>query len=757
MIDVVATARVPRVWMRGAIGLLGITLGMLTTSCTWMSRLGVHSESEAATLMLRHVEKYHYSNVSVDNRVSLETLENYLKRLDVQRLCFTAEDIDSFRARYGHLLDDAIRQGQLGPAREIYDLYQRRRADRLNFLLGYLKARPDLNTARYWIPIRNEEPWPANQADLEQLWQDQVRHDFINLMLEERSYEAARALLHHGYDRAREYDAFLAGSYFEPFMDSFAHALDSHSHYSSRPSPGSALKARDRGDLDGRIGITLEDGKNEVVVKDVVPGGPAAEQGLKPGDRIVALEVYGDGRLEDVEGWSPRDVGRLTSGSPGTTLVVRVLPAAGESEAYEAPLLRVKASQIYEQAKSLSPDLSSSEDQAGRRTPARSTKKIMHIDQDGQTLKIGVILLRGFDRGSARDVKGLLGELQSEGVDGMLLDLRNNPGGRMSETTRIIGFFLGKGPVGQVRDRKGRLRVKRSAARPAIWDGPLAVLVNGGSASGSEVLAAAIQDHGRGLVVGQRTFGKGSGSVRFPIKVGDRGSLSDATMHITTLMVYRATGRSIHFRGIYPDIELPAAGIRWLSLRSLTRESGSLNPDLPANESLLSTAADFRRANAPQLQVAALAARHRQRASQELQWRLMEEQLELIPRLNSRSPVLLNLDQRREEQVARCAKELERTTAWLEKEGLGAATIEPAQADFLRQQKDMLPRCLASSLDEPALLRALVTARGFTLLPVGQGYELEPYDLSLEQTARIVADMVRFRVSIAPTATASFR
>ena len=178
---------------------------------------------------------------------------------------------------------------------------------------------------------------------------------------------------------------------------------------------------------------------------------------------------------------------------------------------------------------------------------------------------------------------------------------------------------------------------------------------------------------------------------------------------------------------------------------------------MPANGSLLSTAADFRPVNALQLQVAALAARHRQRESQELQWRLMEKQLELIPRLDSRSPVLLNLDQRREEQVAQCAKELERTTAWLEKEGLGAATIEPAQAEFLRQQKDMLPRCFASGLDEPAFLRALVTARGFTLLPAGQGYELEPYDLSLEQTARIVADMVRFRANGTSAATASFR
>lgn len=757
MTDVVATARVPRVWMRGAIGLLGITLGLLTTSSSWMSRMGVHSESEAATLMLRHVEKYHYSNVSVDNRVSLETLENYLKRLDSQKLYFTAEDIDGFRARYGHLLDDAIRQGQLGSAREIFDLYQSRRADRLNFLLGYVKARPDLNTARYWIPIRYEEPWPANLADLEQLWKDQLRHDFINLMLEERSYEAARALLHHGYNSQWEFDSLLARSYFQPFMDSFAQALDLHSHYSSRPSPGNALKAEGLGDLNGRIGISLEEGKNEVVIKEVVPGGPAAEQGLKPGDRIVALEVYGGGRLEDVEGWSPRDVGRLTSGTPGTTLVVRVLPAADESEAYEAALLRVKASQLNEQAKSLSPSLPGSGNQAGLRTPPRSTKKVMHIDQDGQTLKIGVIDLPRFDRGSARDVKGLLGELRSEGVDGILLDLRNNPGGRMSETIRIIGFFLGKGPVAQVRDRKGRLRVKRSAAIPAIWDGPLAVLVNGLSGSGSEVFTAAIQDHGRGLVVGQRTFGKSSGTISFPIKVGDGGSLSDATMHITTTMVYRATGHNIHLRGIYPDIELPAAGINLLSLFSPTRKSGSPNPDMPAQESLLSTAAGFRRGNAPPLQVAALAAWHRQRASQELQWRLMEARFELMPPLDFRSPVLLNLELRREEQAARCARELERATSWLKKEGLGAAAIEPAQAEYLRQRKDILPRCLASGLEEPAFLRALVTARGFTLLPVGQGYELEPYDLSLEQTARIVADMVRFRASGTSAASASFQ
>lgn len=740
----IAATRFRRVWVRGAFGLLCVTLGVVTTSCTWMSRLGVHSESDAATLMLRHVEKYHYSNVSVDDRVSLETLENFLKRLDSERLYFTAEDADGFRARYGDLLDDALRQGQLGPIQDVYDLYRRRRAEHIEFALRYVETLPGLNTGRQWVPGRNEGPWPANQAALEQVWKDQLRHQFINLILEDRNYEAARALLHHGFRRAGESDALRAGFYFQSFMESFANALDSHSHYRSDRSRGSASNSGDGADFDGRIGISLEEGTNETVVEEVFAGGPAAEQGLKPGDRIVALDVYGDGRLENVEGWSPADVGRLTRGSAGTTLVVRLLPADGKSEAYVARLKRVRASQVYEETGS---------------TPVKPGKKIIPIDQDGQTLRIGVVSLPDFSRGSARDVKDLLGELRSEGVDGVLLDLRNNPGGRMRETIRIIGLFLGKGPVGHVRDREGRLNVKRSPVRSATWDGPLAVLVNRYSASGSEIFSAAIQDHGRGLVVGQRTFGKSSGSRRFSIRVGYPDSFSDATMEITTLMAYRATGHSIHLRGIHPDIELPAADTRWPLSRSPTFVSTSRTPDppdgkpFPAEETIT---ADFKRADVSRLQIAALAARHRQRASREARWRLMEDQHEQITRLDNRSPVLLNLDQRREEQAAQCARELERTAAWLEKSPLGTTTIEPALAEFLRQSKDsMLPRCLAANLDGPALLRALFAARGFTLLPAEQGYKFETYDLPLEQTARIVADMVLLEESSAPIATAS--
>lgn len=737
---------------RCVLGLLGVALGLLTTSCTQ----GVHSEAEAATLMLRHVEKHHYSNVSVDDRVSLKTLDNYLERLDRQRLYFTVEDVESLRAGYGQLLDDAIRQGQLGPAREIYDLYRRRRADHLDFVLGYLEARPDLNTARQWIPGRDKEPWPANRAELARLWQDQVRHEFINLMLEDRRYETAHALLHHRFRRARESDALRTGSYFRLFMNSFARALDPHSHYRLREPPDGDANAGAGEDFDGRIGITLEDRKNGAVIEDVVPGAPAAGQGLKPGDRIVAMDIYGDGRLEDVENWSPRDVGSLSRGSAGTTLVVRVLPADRESEAFEASLKRAKASQVYEEARSLSPDLPDPDDQSDAADPERSNKRVMQIDQDGRTLRIGVISLPRFYGGSARDIKRLLGELKSEGVDGMLLDLRNNPGGRMKETLRIIGLFVGKGPVGYERDRKGQLKVKHSATWPATWGGPLAVLVNERSASGAEIFAAAMQDHGRAVVVGQRTFGKSTGRVTFPIKVGAGDSFSEATMGITTFMFYRLTGRSIHRRGVHPDIELPAAGISWPSAGLLALVSDPLNPELRSSESLMpdeTINADFNRANASRLQVAALAARHRQRASRERRWRMMEERLELIPRINSRSPVALSLEKRREEQLAQCTKELEQARAWIEESEPGPATIEPAQAEFLRQRGDtVLPPCLATNLDDSALLRALFTARGFTLLPAEQGYEFESYDLPLEQSARIVADMVRSKAGSAPAA-----
>lgn len=740
--------------MRCTLGVLAVGLALPMTSCTWLWELPERSEGEVATIVLRSFEKYHYSNIRADDRISQATLANYIAMLDFQRLYFTAEDIEDFRLRYGNQLDDAIRNGDLAPARAIYGFYRQRRARFLDFAQEILKSRPNLNTSREWILDRSGGPWPADLAELEELWRDQVRHELIDLILEDRSYEAARALRHHRYDHERDFEALTSRFSFSQFMNAFARSFDRHSDYQlvSRSEPFSARA--DTRDLYGDIGLFLEDDSGEVVLLDLFPGSPAAESGLQPGDRIVGVDVYGAGQFERVAAWSRSDVAELMRGPADTPVVLRILSGAGERKAYEVRLQRVEISQMHEKARSLSESVQTLSFTFGPDSPIGETsKKTLQVSTAGRHLKIGVVRISRFSPGTAREVERLIDELKIEATDGILVDLRTNPGGQVAETLRVAGLFLGKGPIAQWRDGGGKLQPWRSERRKATWDGPLAVLVNQFSGSGSEVLAAAIQDYRRGLVVGSRTFGKGSRNLDWSLKVRGGSGRTRATLRITDSMVNRITGQSFHALGVEPDIELPAVRVRW-PLPGTPRPvfvpgvSG-----LPSGRDIAPaevSAADAIQADWPQLPLAELASRQKQRASREMKWRLMEEELALYHRLVDRAAVPLNLEQRQDDKAVWLAEKLRLSGRWLDENGAAWTAMTPALAAWLQRRKNiLLPSAVASAVDDPELLRVLVWARGYKLVPYeGESeFGLEPYDLALEQSARIVADMVLFSES----------
>lgn len=752
--------------MRGASALLGLALALVTASCTSMPRLGVHSEDEAAQLVLRVIEKHHYSRIRVDDQISRATLENYLALLDGQRLYFTNEEVESFRSRYGNLLDEAVRQGRLDPAREIYDLYQRRLADCLEFTQNFLKARPDVNTSRQWIVDRSQESWPDNRADLDELWQDWARHQLIDLILEERSYEAARALLHRRNSRAIYDGRLTSGFRIDPFMDALARAFDHYASFGTVSSAGRLSDDGSSGDPRGDIGLYLENRELEIVVAKVVQGSPAALHGIEPGDRVVGMDVYENGEFADIAGWKAPDVAELLLGPVGTAVNLRILPKSGETDAYEARILRIATSQLLPELPRVSRARAFFRKLSGSLVGSRASKNLLQVGEGDQSLNIGVIRLASFKAGSARHVQELTKELIAQGMQGLVLDLRWNAGGRVDETVRLAGMFVGKGPIHQFRDRKGNVRVLRNRRQPVIWDGPLAVLVNGGTVSASEAFAAAIQDYGAGLLVGQRTMGKGiwtSWKTRFTISVRSGERISSERLQFHAYKGYRVTGTSVHYSGVEPDIELPAAGRSW-PLRwwpgQVTRFSitssvvrDPLQPDeIPA--------AEFKHPNTPFPKLDMIRTRHKKRVMQDAEWKLMENQINLMRRSDNRRSVHLNLDQRRVDQAASTAEEVRIAQKWLEENGFAANPLDPAQEKSLWQtiaRNELLPTRLSLAANEPELLRVLALTRGYVFLPIEDGYAIKDYDLPLQQTASIVADMARMQEDGALASVATLR
>ena len=603
-----------------AFALLGLALVVLLAApCESAALADGEAQREAVRRVLDYAENSHYLNIRVDDRISQATLDNYLAALDDHRLFFTVEEEVRFREQYGDRLDDAMRQGQIEPVFEIHRDYLHRHAEFRDLAQNFLKTRPNLNTSREWLLDRSAAPRPANRAELEELWRDWVRHEWINLMLEGRSYAAAGAWLRHRYrfgDPVRvvedsfsvtlgelpgqdrpDSDPHDSRSAFALLLSSFARALDSDSSYSL---PESIWELVERlGDF-GQILLFLElEGEYIAVRERPAEVTAVTEGGLQAGDRIIGVDPFGDGEVIDVVGWQPFEVYKLMFGPAGTTVVFRVLPASGQTGTVERRMERIAPiTKEMKRALRWTPKWLMQRGMNKMLQSARNARKIvLDVEQSGQTLHVGVIRIPAIYSRCTGDVKRLVGELKAEGVDALVVDLRGNNFGEGDEVVSLAGLFVGKGPISQERDRKGKLRVLRNRRQKAIWDGPLAVLVNQRSSSASEVFAAAIQDFGRGVVVGGRTFGRGTTQVEHKIKASTRGKSGDAKLGITNRKVYRVTGGSIDQTGIRPDVPLVsyhvleravslqgAAGTEYsLYCERLQRRGGALRP-LPKGE-----------------------------------------------------------------------------------------------------------------------------------------------------------------------------
>jgi len=508
---------------------------------------------QVARMVTRFVERAHYSRIRVDDDLSQAILDNYIEALDGNKHYFRDSDITYF-SKYSDSMDDVLRSGSLDPVFDIFRLYRLRAQQNLGYAISLLDTELDFDSDQEYVFNREDMPWPGTAVDMQTIWRQRLTNDALGLLLAEKDWDETAEVLRKRYERvADRINELDSDDVFETFMNSFARTLDPHSSYLS-PQQSEEYRIQMSLSYQG-IGASLQIMDELVAILNVIAGGPASIDGrLAPNDRITAVGQGEDGEMVDVVGWQLDDVVELIRGPSGTNVRLQILPADAlpGAEQHVVDLVRDKI-KLEEQA---------------------ANSERIEIDRNGRKTHIGVISVPSFyqdydarSRGekdyvsTTRDVRRLIGELETDGIDGLVIDLRGNGGGHLSEATSLTGLFIGEGPVVQLKDTSGRVEVLDEENHGAAYSGPLVLLVDRFSASASEIFAAAIQDYRRGIVIGQQTFGKGTVQNLYILdqyarKVPEPG-LGQLTLTIGKY--YRITGGSTQHRGVLPDIDLPSA------------------------------------------------------------------------------------------------------------------------------------------------------------------------------------------------------
>jgi len=628
-----------------AIAMLLLGTARAPSSAATVDFAPTERQAKVARLVSSMFERSHYRQAPVNDPVSSLVLDRYLESLDGMRSYFTAADVAEFE-RYRYQLDDVVKDGKLDPVFEIFNRYQARSRERMKFALQVLEQEPDFTLDESFEFDRREAPWPKDRAELDELWRKRVKNDAISLMLTGKTWPEAHDILVKRYERAaKRGEQVTSDDVFELFMNAFAHVFDPHSSYFS-PRNSEEYRIQMSLSYEG-IGASLQMIDDYVTIMEIIPGGSAQKSGeLKATDRILAVGQGKAGEMVDVVGWRLDDVVQLIRGPQGSFVRLQILPGKASTDATERVLTLPRAKITLES-------------QAAK-------KEVREIERDGRKLRVGVISVPSFYqdynaraagdqnyRSTTRDVERLIGEFAAEGgIDGLVLDLRENGGGHLSEAIGLVNLFVGRGPVVQLRETGGRVEVLESEHAAPAYTGPLTILVDRFSASASEIFAAAMQDYGRGIVVGQETYGKGTVQNLYPL---DRYALGQdpgyGQLTLTIGMYYRVTGDSTQNRGVQPDVALASA--------ISTEEVGESSRDaaLPWNRI---RPAEFRRDGSQSPVSADLQRLHEQRIVGDPDYQHLLSDVAKLETMRNRKSVSLNLEARRKERAAMTDDELSR-------------------------------------------------------------------------------------------------
>lgn len=599
----------------------------------------VQAHAETAVVSNKLLSRYHYQPTELDDAMSSKIFDRYLKALDPERLFLVKADIEQF-AGARTLLDDAILKQDLRIPFAIFARYTERVDERIAKARALLDGGFDFSQAETYRHVRSEEPWAASVEELDEIWRKRVKNDWLRLKLAGKDDTAIRQTLMKRYDTAQTRNRrFKSDDVFQVFMNAYANSIEPHTSYlGPRASEDFAISMKLS--LVG-IGAVLQERDEYIIIRELVAGGPASKSGrLAVGDRIVGVAQGENAAITDVLGWRVDEVVALIRGAKGSVVVLDVLPAEGGPDAEHKRVTMVR-------------DTIKLENQA-------AAKSVIEVGEGADTRRIGVIKLPTFYqdvdarrsdpefRSATRDVQRLLGELKSDRVDAVLLDLRDNGGGSLDEAISLTGLFIDTGPVVQQRNAQGQIRVERDVEPGLAWEGPLGVMINRASASASEIFAAAIQDYGRGVVIGEPSFGKGT--VQTLINL-DEIARSDKPQYgelkMTIAQFYRISGGTTQLRGVTPDIALP-------SLVDQERFGESSYDNALPWTSI--PAARFSPAGNTALLLPALAARHAERTAADAEFAFLREDIADVQTLRAQKEVSLKESERRAEREQREAR-----------------------------------------------------------------------------------------------------
>ena len=647
-----------RRWRRsGAVLVTAIALGVgtlllgtapapsSTAGATTLDLSPTERHGKVARLVGSMFERSHYRQAPVNDPVSSLVLDRYLESLDGARSYFLASDIAEFE-RYRYQLDDAVTTGRVDPAFAIYNRFQERNRERIKHALSLLDVEPDFTIDESFEFDREDAPWAASRAELDELWRKRVKNDALSLLLADKTWPEARDVLRKRYDRVlKRSEQITADDVFENFMNAFAHVFDPHSSYFS-PRNSEEYRIQMSLSYEG-IGASLQLVDDFVTVVEILPGGSAQQTGeVTAKDRIVAVGQGKSGELVDVVGWRLDDVVQLIRGPVGSFVRLQIQPGSAAPGAADKVVMLPRAKITLE---------------------AQAAKKeLKTIVRGDETMRVGVITVPSFYqdynaraagdenyRSTTRDVRKLIEEFKAGGgVDSLVLDLRENGGGHLSEAIGLVNLFVAQGPVVQLRETGGRVEVLESEGQGVVYDGPLTILVDRFSASASEIFAAAMQDYGRGVVLGQETYGKGSVQNLYPL---DRYALGQdpgfGQLTVTIGMYYRVTGDSTQNRGVQPDIRLPSA----ISIEDVGESSR--DGALPWNRI---RSAEFRTQGNFTPLLGELQRTHDQRVVDDADFRYTMAEYAAIEELRQEKAVSLNLKARQVERESQRQEQLAR-------------------------------------------------------------------------------------------------
>ena len=679
-------------------------------ACPAYSLTATASQSETLKELVEVIEERHYASRRYDDILSAQHFVAYIDALDPQRMFFDAADIAEF-SKWRLELDNAGRSGDLTPAFSMFDRYHQKLRQRLEIILGSLPetlAQFDYSVEEYLVIDHSTMPWAEDPSELDDRWRKRLKNQALSLIMADKAPEEIPKTLERRYqNQLNRLDQYNAQDVFQIYANTLAEQYDPHTNYFS-PRRAENFDINMSLSFEG-IGAILQIDDEYAKVSRLVPAGPADKQGdLKPSDLIIGVGQGEDGPIEDVVGWRLDEIVDLIRGPRNTTVRLEVIPGKGKTDQRRVVPIQRNEVKLEEQA---------------------AQKKVIEVEDEKQnTHRIGVIDIPAFYidfeayrrgdknyRSTTRDVNRLIDELVAEGVEGLVIDLRDNGGGSLQEANQLTGLFIEYGPTVQIRSAESRVWRDGKRRRSNYYEGPLAVMINRLSASASEIFAGAIQDYGRGIVVGEQSFGKGTVQSLVPLQEGQ--------LKITESKFYRISGDSTQHRGVIPDIDYP-------SVFDPTQIGESALDNALAWDQI--APARFNRYQDYDTILPGLMALHQQRAANDPDYRYLEDQVEMAREARKVSALPL-------QKSGRLAMRDEQEAKALAIENRRRAAKGQAPLESLISADEETEDALTLSEDETG---ALSDDTDHSLENTGED---EPSDVLLLETGRILVDAIATR------------